>query len=196
MCTVVCGNVLYKKPYHSIRVGHSPDFGLPSVALLPWLWFLLRHGIMAGGSPKSGLCSDLIDVNCGKTWNRHWVNIFVSWIAISVLTVGPKYGILPPYLRRGALWEPLSHVLWTADSLFNWTSTTNSFTNSSGIFRYEVCLQPYIYTVLAAQMLTCHFHHSSSMDYRLYSSLQCLIPVDCGAFAAYRDLFDPPPFNL
>ena len=37
---------LIKKPWsHWIRVGHSPDFGLPSVAILPWLCRKRREAI-------------------------------------------------------------------------------------------------------------------------------------------------------
>ena len=35
VCSAVYGTVQYKEPLgHSIRVGHSPDFGPPSVAVL------------------------------------------------------------------------------------------------------------------------------------------------------------------
>ena len=37
VCSAAYGTVYYKKPLKSfkIRVGHSPGFGLPSVAILP-----------------------------------------------------------------------------------------------------------------------------------------------------------------
>ena len=40
VCSVVHGSVDYKEPLKSfdLRVGHSPDFGLLSVAILPWLY--------------------------------------------------------------------------------------------------------------------------------------------------------------
>ena len=38
VCSAVYGTVQYKYPWSLLkRVGHSPDFGLPSVAILPWL---------------------------------------------------------------------------------------------------------------------------------------------------------------
>ena len=39
VCSAAYGTVHYKEPLMSfeIRVGHSPSFGLPSVAILPWL---------------------------------------------------------------------------------------------------------------------------------------------------------------
>ena len=47
MYSAVYGTVHYKEPLKSfeIRTGHSPGFGLPSVAILPWLCWRRRKAI-------------------------------------------------------------------------------------------------------------------------------------------------------
>ena len=87
------GTVHYKEPLKSfeIRVGHSPSFGLPSVAILPWLCRKRRKAIFThtclmmshsmSRSPANTYIHPVLAwcwasvYDAGPTPRQHWMNV-------------------------------------------------------------------------------------------------------------------------
>ena len=102
LCSAVNGTVHYKEPLnHSIRVGHSHDIGLPSVAILPWLcrkrhktiftqslWvkYVFDHVDLVVCIHVYDMCTHACGISCEeyactcryrthKTLDQHWPNV-------------------------------------------------------------------------------------------------------------------------
>ena len=76
MYSTANGTVHYKEPLKSfgIRAGHSPGFGLPSVAILPWLCRKRRRAIFIHSVSHSHTISGFDVVTALDQRWRRWAN--------------------------------------------------------------------------------------------------------------------------